>query len=29
MERLDHDYLFEAALETAAHLSGAMQFLPR
>lgn len=29
LERLDHDYLFEAALETAAHLSGALQFLPR
>jgi glucose-6-phosphate dehydrogenase assembly protein OpcA len=28
LERLDHDYLFEAALETAAHLSGAVQFLP-
>lgn len=27
--RLEHDYLFEAALETAAHLSGAMQMMPR
>jgi hypothetical protein len=27
--RLEHDYLFEASLETAAHLSGAMQLLPR
>jgi glucose-6-phosphate dehydrogenase assembly protein OpcA len=29
LSRLDHDYLFEAALETAAHLSGALELLPR
>ena len=29
LSRLEHDYLFEASLETAAHLSGAMQLLPR
>jgi hypothetical protein len=29
LSRFEHDYLFEAALETAAHLSGAAQLLPR
>lgn len=29
LSRFDHDYLFEAALETAAHLSGAAQLLAR